>query len=184
MDQERALEADRLSQAMKTTRAAITDTVGELRENVNRAVDWREHVKTHSATALGAAAVGGILLGHWLGAKIAARTPSAGAPSSAGAAEHAPRGGMLLNGSLTRAGSRFSDLVNRVIDELGDTVEKAAIPPLIARFRGILQPGPKGTDASPMPRQDPGRFEEPGVSSGWPAGRQAYSPHASQPPRA
>ena len=41
MDQGRVLEAERLSQAMKTTRAAITNTVGELRENVNRAVDWR-----------------------------------------------------------------------------------------------------------------------------------------------
>jgi hypothetical protein len=56
---------------METTRAKITGTVGELRENVNRAVDWREQVKTHPGAALGAAATGGILLGHWLGAKMA-----------------------------------------------------------------------------------------------------------------
>ena len=47
MDQGQVLEAQRLSRAMETTRARITGTVGELRENVTRAVDWREQVKTH-----------------------------------------------------------------------------------------------------------------------------------------
>jgi ElaB/YqjD/DUF883 family membrane-anchored ribosome-binding protein len=70
MDQERVLEAERLSRAMATTRASIAGTVEQLRENVNRAVDWREQVKTHPRAALGAAATGGVLLGRWLGAKI------------------------------------------------------------------------------------------------------------------
>jgi hypothetical protein len=161
MDQGRVLEAERLSRAMETTRAKITGTVGELRENVNRAVDWREQVKTHPGAALGAAATGGILLGHWLGAKMAARAPRTGAPPRAHADERAPQGGTLWNGSWTRAGSRVSGLVNRVIDELGDTVEKAAIPPLIARVRGFLLPSPEAADASPRPRADAGgRLEE------------------------
>lgn len=181
MDQGRVLEAERLSHAMKTTRAAITNTVGELRENVNRAVDWREQVKTHPRAVLGAAAAGGMLLGHWLGGRIAARAPRAGVPPTAGVAEHAARGGMLMNGSWTRAGSRFSGLVNRIIDELGDTVERAVIPPLIASVRGFLQPGPRATDAAPMPSEKPGRVEEPGVYSGGPAGRQSYPPHAHKP---
>ena len=44
MDQGRVLEAERLTRAMETTRAKIMGTVGELRENVNRAVDWQEQV--------------------------------------------------------------------------------------------------------------------------------------------
>ena len=114
---------------------------------MNRAVDWREQVKTHPRAALGAAATGGVLLGRWLGAKIAVRASGAGAPPGARAGERAP--GTLLKGPWVRAGSRVSDRVNRVIDELGDTVEKAAIPPLIAHVQGFLQPSPKAGDASP-----------------------------------
>lgn len=180
MDQGRVLEAERLSRAMATTRASITGTVEELRENVNRAVDWREQVKTHPRAALGAAATGGVLLGRWLGAKIAVRASRAGAPPGARAGERAP--GTLLKGPWVRAGSRVSDLVNRVIDELGDTVEKAAIPPLIARVQGFLQPSPKAGDASPGPRADTGgRREESGVYPGGPADRQSYPPHAGPP---
>jgi hypothetical protein len=182
MDQKRVLEAERLSHAMETTRAAIRGTVGELRQNVNKAIDWREQVKTHPGVALGAAATGGLLLGRWLGAQIAPRAPRTGAPPRALGDERPPQGGTLLNGSWTRAGSRFSDLVNRVIDELGDTVEKAAIPPLIARVRGLLQPRPRAGDASPRPREDAGdRFEEPGVSPGEPAGRHSDPPRPGPP---
>jgi hypothetical protein len=182
MDPKRVLEAERLSHAMETTRAAIKGTVEELRENVNRAVDWREQVKTHPAVALGAAATGGMFLGHWLGAHFAAKATRAGAAPPALADEGAPPGATLLNGSWSRAGSRFSDLVNRVIDEVGDTVEKAAIPPLIARVRGFLQPRPRRGDASPRPREDAGdRFEEPDIYRGAPAGRQSSPPHAGPP---
>ena len=178
MDPGRVREAERLSYAMETTRAAITGTVEELRGNVNRAVDWREQVKTHPGVALGAAATGGMLLGHWLAAKFAARAPRAGAPPPPVADERAPLGGTLLNGSWTRAGSRFSGLLNRVIDELGDTVETAAIPPFIARVRGFLQPSPKAGDAPRLRENTGDRLEEPGVYPGGPTGRQSYAPHA------
>lgn len=183
MDQGRALEAERLTRAMETTRAKIMGTVGELRENVSRTVDWREQVRTHPGAALGAAATGGMLLGHWLSARISPRAPRSGAPPRVHDDERTPQRGTLVRGPWTRAGSRVSDLLNRVIDELGDTVEKAAIPPLIARVQGFLQPSPKVGDASPGSQvvDAEGRVEEPGVYPGGPAGRQRYPPHAGPP---
>ena len=140
MDQGQVLEAQRLSRAMETTRARITGTVGELRENVARAVDWREQVKTHPGAALATAGAVGLLLAYWVTA------PGARTASGAPVWPSAPAG--VLRGSWTRAGSRLSDLVNRVIDEVGDTVEKAAIPPLIGRIRGFLPAGSTTSDPS------------------------------------
>ena len=182
MDQGRVLEAERLTRAMETTRAKIMGTVGELRENVHRSIDWREQVKTHPAAALAAATAGAMLVGHWLGARMSTRAPRRGAPARVHDAERTPQPGPLVSGPWTRAGSRVSDLLNRVVDELGDTVEQAAIPPLIARVQGFLQPSSKASAASPRPREDAGgRVEEPGVYPGGPAGRQSYSPHAGPP---
>ena len=106
MDQGRVLEAERLTRAMETTRAKIMGTVGELRENVSRTVDWREQVKTHPAAALGAAATGGMLLGHWLSARISPRAPRSGAPPRVPDDERTPQRGTLVSGPWTRAGSR------------------------------------------------------------------------------
>lgn len=150
MDQGRVLEAERLTHAMETTRARILGTVEELRENVHRSIDWREQVKAHPAAALAAAATGAMLVGRWLGARMSARAPR---PDAAPPGASVP----LLNGPLSRAGSRVSDLVNRVIDELGDTVERAAVPPLIARVQSFLQSGPGGG------RAPAGRGEKPTV---------------------
>ena len=155
MDQGQVLEAQRLSRAMETTRARISGTVGELRGNVTRAVDWREQVKTHPGAALATAGAVGLLLAYWFSApsgRTASRAPVA--PSAPGD-QPSPPGSSVLRGPWTRAGSRLSDLVNRVIDEVGDTVEKAAIPPLIGRIRGFLPasstaggPSCGGSDAS------------------------------------
>jgi hypothetical protein len=148
MDQGQVLEAQRLSRAMETTRARITGTVGELRENVTRAVDWREQVKTHPGAALATAGAVGLLLAYWVSAPSARTASGAPVRPSAPADEHSPPGSSVLRGSWTRAGSRLSDLVNRVIDEVGDTVEKAAIPPLIGRIRGFLPAGSTASDPS------------------------------------
>lgn len=203
MDQGQAVETERLSRAMETTRASIRSTVGELRDIVTRAVDWREHIKIHPGAALGVAATGGMLLGRWLGEKIPARANRSGSPSRPPAENPAFDGTRpptsvrtLLDGSWTRAGSRVGELVNRVIDELGDTVETTAIPPLIARVRSFLQPStkaggqrrsgpadswqPRGEDASSGSRDAGARFAEPGVYPGGPAGRQSYPPHAGE----
>jgi hypothetical protein len=181
MDQGRVLEAERLTRAMATTRAKITGTVGELRESATRAIDWREQVKTHPAAALAAAAMGAMLMGHWLAARMSARTPRRGSPQGPDD-ERAPQRGTLVSGPWTRAGSRVTNLLNRVIDEVGDTVEKAAIPPLIARVQGFLQPSSNASDASSRPQGDAeGRIKEPGVYPGGLAGRQSYPPQAGSP---
>ena len=130
-------------------------------------------VKTHPAAALAAAATGAMLVGHWVGARMSARAPRSGASPQGSGDERTPQRGTLVSGPWMRAGSRVSDLLNRVIDELGDTVEKAAIPPLIARVQGFLQPSSKADDTPPRSRGDAGgRVEAPGVYPGVPAGRR------------
>jgi ElaB/YqjD/DUF883 family membrane-anchored ribosome-binding protein len=47
---------------IEASRDAITDTIKRLDEHVHRAFDWRTQVRDHPFVALGAAAVGGMLL--------------------------------------------------------------------------------------------------------------------------
>jgi ElaB/YqjD/DUF883 family membrane-anchored ribosome-binding protein len=47
---------------IEASREAITDTIKRLDEHVHRAVDWRAQVRDHPLVAVGAAAVGGMLL--------------------------------------------------------------------------------------------------------------------------
>jgi ElaB/YqjD/DUF883 family membrane-anchored ribosome-binding protein len=47
---------------IEASKEAITDTIKRLDEHVHRAVDWRTQVREHPFVAVGAAAVGGMLL--------------------------------------------------------------------------------------------------------------------------
>jgi hypothetical protein len=182
MDQGRTLEAEELSRAMEDSRASITETVGELREAVNQAMDWREHVKTHPGASLGIAAGAGLIVGRWVGTKIVGSEVPRGRardvagwtrpshPTSLGASQ-----GRILDGSRHRAASRAESLVNRVIDEVADAVEAGALVPLFARLRDFLH-----ESAAPARRPDewqraetgraPGPADWRGVQPGTPAG--------------
>ena len=183
MDQGRTLEAEELSRAMEDSRASISETVSELREAVNQAIDWREHVKTHPGASLGIAAGAGLIVGRWVGTKITGSdAPAPGRARRGGglvAGVHvksvgAPPGRML-DGSRHRAASRAESLVNRVIDEVADAVEAGALVPLFARLRDFLR-----ESAAPARRADEaasGRHQ-PGPAGGGPrlAGRAARHP--------
>ncbi len=195
MDQGRTLEAEELSRAMEDSRASISETVSELREAVNQAIDWREHVKTHPGASLGIAAGAGLIVGRWVGTKITgadtsrpgARDEAAGwSPASHVKSVGAPPGRML-DGSRHRAASRAESLVNRVIDEVADAVEAGALVPLFARLRGFLRdsaaPAHRGdealrADASPgrPAAADRLRGVQPGTPAGWAANPTAGTP--------
>ena len=137
MDHGRAVETERLKEEMADSRASIAETVEELRGAVSQAMDWREQVKAHPGASLGIVAGAGVVLGHWLGGKmVSGEHPRAATPA---AAPSQPQAAGLLDGSLNRAGTRMESLVNRVIDEVADAVETAAIVPLFTRLRGFLR---------------------------------------------
>jgi hypothetical protein len=160
MAEERTVEARRLRGAMDRTRASIADTADELREHVHKAVDWREHVKTHPGTSLGVAATTGMLMGRWVGAKLGDTAGGADLPGGrvglqsamasaahtdgVAAADHGARDPALprlVNQTWTRVGSRLEGIVNQVIDDVAQTVETVIIPPLLARIRGFFGSG-------------------------------------------
>jgi len=53
---------EQLRNEIESSKEAITDTIKRLDEHIHRAVDWRAQVREHPFVALGAAAVGGVLL--------------------------------------------------------------------------------------------------------------------------
>lgn len=109
----------------------------------------------------------------------------------------------FLDGSWSRAGSRVENLVNRLIDEVGDTIETAAVPPLVGKIRDFFsssrspergRPGYRegaarqdsGGDSqqarehrvSTWYRDDPTPSGESRVYPGGPAGSQVHPPQS------
>ena len=195
MDQGRTLEAEELSRAMEDSRASISETVSELRDAVNHAIDWREHVKTHPAASLGIAAGTGLIVGRWLGTKITgseaagpnARDEAGGWTAASHAAAVGASPGRILDGSRHRVASRAESLVNRVIDEVADAVEAGALVPLFARLRDFLhQSAAPARRPDEWHRADPSRGRaaapadwrgvQPGTPAGWAANQTAGTP--------
>lgn len=148
MAEERTVEARRLRGAMDRTRASIADTADELREHVHKAVDWREHVKTHPGTSLGVAATTGMLMGRWVGAKLGDTAGGADLPggrvglqSAMASAAHTDGVAAADHGARDPALPRLEGIVNQVIDDVAQTVETVIIPPLLARIRGFFGSG-------------------------------------------
>ena len=204
MDQGRTEDAEELSRAMEDSRASISETVGEIREAVTHAIDWRERVKGHPGASLGIAAGTGLIVGRWIGGKItrsdtpgrlhseAAAWTRPSHPTSLGASQMGPR---MLDGSIHRAASRAESLVNRVIDEVADAVEAGALVPLFSRLRGFLYSSASAARRSEeWPEAEttrdrnsstgerrgvvPGAAAERGFTPGTPAGR-AVTPSSS-----
>lgn len=187
MDQGRDVETRRLREAMDTTRASIRDTVGQLREKVSEAVDWRHYVTRYPGASLTAAAMLGVLVGHQIGSMMlgngrsAVRTddhgfavPATHAPAGyAGEESRVDRTGRTessdpfrpLSASWSRAGSRLERILNRLIDEAGETLENAVVPLLIRRVEDWFGVG--GAPRHAAGSREPG---DPGA----PAGTHAY----------
>jgi len=53
---------EQLRSEIESSKEAITDTIKRIDDHIHRAVNWREQVREHPFVALGAAAVGGVLI--------------------------------------------------------------------------------------------------------------------------
>jgi len=91
-----------------------------------------------------------------------------------------------LSTSWSRAGSRLENILNRLIDEVSDTVESLVVPALVSRIRGLWASGQR-IDRTGRREEAGGRRDEPsghhldrGVYPGGPAGSQAYPAQAAR----
>src|SRR5262245_26163957 len=125
---------------MDTTRRDIQETVEELKERVGEAVDWRSYVERYPLASLALALAAGILIGRRVGGAVLHMSPHT---SSAGERTYSWRPPRQFGESWARAGSRLESIVNRVIDEAGDTVEQFVVPSLIGGFSRLVggEPG-------------------------------------------
>jgi hypothetical protein len=137
---------------MDTTRRSIRGTVVELRGKVGEAMDWRTYVGLYPLASLGAAMVGSALIGRWLGAMVQERfdggaaltegmsqagSHGLGSTRTGGGTSH-DSGPRPTSQSWARATSRLEDIVNRLIDVAGDTIERVLLPTLMDGFARLL----------------------------------------------
>ena len=145
MDEERYLETGQLRQQMDTTRRSIQGTVDELRGKVGEAMDWRSYIKRYPMASLGAAVVAGAVVGRWIGGMAldgggsgGRAFPGAGLTAAASAGFSRATSSAAMSPTWSRAGSRLENIVNRMIDEAGDTIEQVLVPSLIGGFARLL----------------------------------------------
>jgi hypothetical protein len=131
---------------MSETRAAISQTVDELRGKVSEAVDWRSYVTRYPGVMLGTAAMVGALVGRRLASRFGSPGPvRAAAAAWADVPISAPaltgRVASAIGPSWGRASSRVEGLVNRVIDDLADAAEHRLVPALVSGVQALFAGG-------------------------------------------
>ena len=124
MDQERALDIQRVTNAMDATRQSIRDTVDELKERVHESTDWRHYVAARPITSLVVAAACGVALARLLmPAARLVRIP------------------LLVTRRIVRRvpPSRLSTTWSRLFGAAGLLTELAALPSLISQIRRVVR---------------------------------------------
>lgn len=175
MDQHEDLKAAPLREAMDSTRRSIQGTVGELRDRVGEAMDWRSYIQRYPMASLALAAGAGMYLGRRLGnlAELPSDESSIVPRSISQAASQVMPASARLNESWARAGARLEAIVNRMIDEAGDTVEKVLVPTLISGFARLLG----GGDARPLEHAKRATYtDQPSATAGTSANRAGAAP--------
>ena len=110
MAEDRALDIQRITRAMDSTRLSMRDTLGELKERVQENADWRVQVSRHPVTSLGVALAIGVVLARIL-------IPAAGSA----------RGAL---GTPARRGW--------VSGAVGLLTQLAALPPVVREVRRVI----------------------------------------------
>jgi hypothetical protein len=142
VDEDGNVSTTELRAAMEATRRSIHDTVEQLRDRMGEAMDWRSYIERYPMASLTMAAGTGIFLGRRLGALT--ETPSDGGilHRSLSQVSHVsqivPASGHTFSEPWARAGSRLESIVNRTIDEAGDTIERVLVPTLISGLARLL----------------------------------------------
>jgi hypothetical protein len=152
MDSARSVDIDHLRRDIEATRASISRTAGELRGKAGEAMQWQTYVERYPGTILAAAALLGVAVGRRLARGLAGNghPPAEGewtsGPSAAASMARVPArleadagGGAAVAASLQRLGSRVEGLVNRMIDDVADAVERAVVPALVSGVEALLE---------------------------------------------
>jgi hypothetical protein len=109
---------------------------------MGEAMDWRSYVERYPMASLTMAAGAGVLLGRRLGSLTETRSDGGILHRSLSQVSHVsqimPGSGSKFSEPLARAGSRLESIVNRMIDEAGDTVERVLVPTLISGLARLL----------------------------------------------
>jgi hypothetical protein len=123
---------------------SLSETAGELRQKVGKAMQWQTYVERHPAPILGTVALLGFTVGRRLAQSLMGGSPALARLQSAGDPIKAP------SVSLQKLDSRVEALVNRVIDELADAAERTLVPALVVGLQALFQ-GRRTQDASRPP---------------------------------
>src|SRR6266536_4425784 len=118
MAEDRALDIQRITRAMDSTRLSMRDTLGELKERVQENADWRVQVSRHPVTSLGVALAIGVVLARIL-------IPAA----------RSARGAL---GTPARRGWRGLGILSSVSGAGGLLTQLAALPPVVRQVRRVI----------------------------------------------
>jgi hypothetical protein len=112
---------------------SLSETAGELRQTVGKAMRWRTYIERHPGPVLGTTALLGFAVGRRLahslmgGPPLLTRLRSADEPSRESSRP------------LQKLDSRVEGLVNRVIDEVADAAERAVVPALVFGLQALFE---------------------------------------------
>lgn len=142
MDEDGNVTTTELRAAMEGTRRSIHDTVEELRHRMGEAMDWRSYIERYPMASLTIAAGTGMVLGRRLGSLTEMPSDGGILHRSLSQVSHVsqivPASGRAFSEPWARAGSRLESIVNRMIDEAGDTIERVLVPTLISGLARLL----------------------------------------------
>src|SRR4029450_452488 len=146
----RGVDTDGLRHELEATRMSLSETAGELRQKVGKAMQWQTYVERHPAPILGTVALLGFTVGRRLAQSLMGGAPALARLQSAGDPIKAP------SASLQKLDSRVEALVNRVIDEIAERAhpaERPPLPPLVVALQALSE-GPRTQDARRPPAGD------------------------------
>jgi len=118
MAEDRALDIQRITRAMDSTRLSMRDTLGELKERVQENADWRVQVSRRPVTSLAVAVAIGVVLARIL-------IPAA----------RSARGAL---GTPARRGWRGLGILSSVSGAVGLLTQLAALPPVVRQVRRVI----------------------------------------------
>jgi hypothetical protein len=149
MDSPRSVDIDRLRRDIESTRASISRTASELRGKAGEAMRWQTYLERFPISILSGAALLGLAVGRRIarGRAPGGVRPSAWSPAATvvDAVVTVPaaieaRGDRFphVTASWQRLGGRVERLVNRMIDDVADVVERAVVPVLVGAIQGLF----------------------------------------------
>jgi hypothetical protein len=150
MDSPRSVDIDRLHRDIESTRVSISRMASELRGKAGEAMRWQTYLERFPISILSGAALLGLAVGRRIarGPVPGGVRPSAWSPTATvvDAVVTVPAA-IQANGdrfphvaaSWQRLGGRVEGLVNRMIDDVADAVERAVVPVLVGAIQGLFE---------------------------------------------